>query len=65
MVEVSLHSSLMIIGKSNILDAVAFALFLKHIAKKHKHFSELIYREEHENYKDNRREMFVQLNFKA
>lgn len=51
-------------GKSNILDAISFVLFLKHISKKHKHFSELIYREEHENYRDNHREMFVQLNFK-
>ncbi|CDW87992.1 structural maintenance of chromosomes 1 [Stylonychia lemnae] len=52
-------------GKSNILDGIAFCLLLKHISKKHKHLNELIYREEHENYKENRREMSVKLNFKA
>ena len=51
------------IGKSNILDAIAFSLLLRHISKKHKHLKELIYREEHERYLDNKREMFVQLNF--
>jgi structural maintenance of chromosome 1 len=48
-----------IIGKSNILDAIAFTLLLRHISKKHKHLKELIYREEHEKYLDNKREMFV------
>eukprot|EP00347_Sterkiella_histriomuscorum_P000387 403376057 len=52
-------------GKSNVLDALAFALLLKHISTKHKHLSELIYREEHENHRDNRREMSVMINFKA
>lgn len=51
-------------GKSNIVDAIAFALLLRHISKKHKHLKELVYREEHERYLDNKREMFVQLNFK-
>lgn len=46
-------------GKSNILDAIAFTLLLRHISKKHKHLKELIYREEHEKYLDNKREMFV------
>jgi chromosome segregation ATPase len=35
---------------------------LRHISKKHKHLKELIYREEHERYLDNKREMSVQLN---
>lgn len=52
------------IGKSNILDALSFALLLKAISKKHRHMSELIFREENENYKDNKREMYVQLNLK-
>jgi len=47
------------IGKSNILDAIAFTLLLRHISKKHKHLKELIYREEHEKYLENHREMFV------
>ena len=47
------------IGKSNVFDALAFALLLKAISKKHRHMSELIFREEHENYKDNKREMSV------
>jgi hypothetical protein len=47
------------IGKSNILDAIAFTLLLRHISKKHKHLKELIYREEHEKYLENKREMFV------
>lgn len=51
------------IGKSNILDAIAFVLLLRHISKKHKHLKELIYREEQEKYLENKREMFVQLNF--
>ena len=50
------------IGKSNILDAVSFALLLKHISTKHKHMYELIYRQEHENPHENKREMSVQLN---
>ena len=50
-------------GKSNILDAIAFVLLLRHISKKHKHLKELIYREEQERYLDNKREMYVQLNF--
>jgi chromosome segregation ATPase len=49
-------------GKSNIIDAIAFTLMLRHISKKHKHLKELVYREEHERYLDNRREMWVQLN---
>ena len=53
------------IGKSNVLDALSFGLLLKHISKKHKHLSELIYREETENHRENRREMSVQLNFNA
>ena len=44
------------------MDAIAFTLLLRHISKKHKHLKELIYREEHERYLDNKREMFVQLN---
>ena len=66
MVEVSniTHSYMSIyIGKSNILDAIAFVLLLRHISKKHKHLKELIYREEQEKYLENKREMFVQLNF--
>jgi len=51
------------LGKSNILDAIAFVLLLRHISKKHKHLKELIYREEQEKYLDNKREMHVQLNF--
>ena len=51
------------LGKSNILDAIAFVLLLRHISKKHKHLKELIYREEQERYLDNKREMYVQLNF--
>lgn len=51
-------------GKSNIIDAIAFTLMLRHISKKHKHLKELVYREEHERYLENKREMFVQLNFK-
>jgi chromosome segregation ATPase len=47
------------IGKSNILDAIAFILLLRHISKKHKHLKELIYREEQEKYLENKREMFV------
>ena len=47
------------IGKSNILDAIAFVLLLRHISKKHKHLKELIYREEQEKYLENKREMFV------
>ncbi len=62
MVEVIL-SSLIHLGKSNILDAIAFVLLLRHISKKHKHLKELIYREEQEKYLENKREMFVQLNF--
>jgi structural maintenance of chromosome 1 len=50
-------------GKSNILDAVSFALVLKQILSKHKHISELTYREEHEIMKQNKREMSVKLNF--
>lgn len=50
---------LILIGKSNILDAIAFTLLLRHISKKHKHLKELIYREEHEKYLENKREMFV------
>lgn len=46
-------------GKSNILDAIAFVLLLRHISKKHKHLKELIYREEQEKYLENKREMFV------
>lgn len=48
-----------------MLDAIAFALLLRHISKKHKHLKELIYREEHERYMDNKREMSVQLNLEA
>lgn len=51
------------LGKSNIFDAIAFTLLLRHIAKKHKHLKELIYREENEKYIDNKRDMWVQLNF--
>lgn len=40
-------------------------MLLKHISTKHKHLSELIYREEHENFRENRREMAVTLNFKG
>lgn len=58
--QLTLNSSL---GKSNILDAIAFGLMLRHISKKHKHMRELIYREEHEKYIENKREMHVQLNF--
>ena len=50
-------------GKSNILDAIAFTLLLRHISKKHKHLKELIFREEHEKYMENKREMFVSLIF--
>ena len=55
----SLYFINIIIGKSNILDAIAFTLLLRHISKKHKHLKELIYREENEKYIDNKREMFV------
>lgn len=41
------------------MDAIAFTLLLRHISKKHKHLKELIYREEHEKYLENKREMFV------
>ncbi len=51
-------------GKSNILDAIAFGLVLKQLSSKHRHLSELVYREEQESTKNNPREMHVQLNFK-
>ena len=37
---------------------------LKQVSSKHKHLKELVYREEHENVKNNPRQMSVQLNFK-
>ncbi len=52
-------------GKSNILDAVSFGLGYKQLSSKHKHMAELVYREEHENMKQNPREMSVKLNFSS
>lgn len=40
-------------GKSNIFDAIAFALLMKQVAGKHKHMVELVYREENEGLKNN------------
>ena len=51
----------LVLGKSNIIDAVAFALFLPLLPAKHAHTKELVYRANQQG--NSAWDMHVQLNF--